>query len=74
MIVKIISIGGSFTGNDGTRISPPTNKKWKIRSIVSYGKIRDIFRRISSQLKNTVKYSVHKATKIKKSIHNHFSQ
>lgn len=31
-----ISIYGSFTGNNGTQIRPPINKKWKIRSIVLY--------------------------------------
>ena len=31
-----ISIAGSFTGNNGTMITPPINKKWKIRSIVLY--------------------------------------
>ena len=31
-----ISIYGSFTGNTGTSIAPPINKKWKIRSITLY--------------------------------------
>ena len=32
-----ITIKGSFTGNNGiTNITPPINKKWKIRSIVLY--------------------------------------
>ena len=31
-----ITIKGSFTGNNTTSITPPINKKWKIRSIVLY--------------------------------------